>query len=110
MILIDNGSTHNFVDQLVVQSLQLTVTAIEEFRVKVVNGEKLRCNERYEKLYILYCCMVLMWFWESNGWRSLARSCVIGKDDNELPMGQSNHSAGAQAVTPTNEIHIQTID
>jgi hypothetical protein len=52
MILIDSGSTHNFVDQKVAQSLQLAVTPGEDFMVKVANGERLRCNERYENVSI----------------------------------------------------------
>jgi hypothetical protein len=40
------------VDQLVVPSLRLVVTLIEEFRVKVANSEKLQCKERYEDVPI----------------------------------------------------------
>jgi hypothetical protein len=52
VILIDSGSTHNFVDQQVAQALQLAVTPTEEFTVKVANGEKLRCTERYANVLI----------------------------------------------------------
>lgn len=41
IILIDSGSTHNFVDHKVAQALQLPVTPVEEFTVKVANGERL---------------------------------------------------------------------
>jgi hypothetical protein len=58
-------------------------------------------NSSFQLLYILYRCMVYMWFWESNGWRSLALSCVVGKRWQWASNG---------AINPTAEVHIQTID
>ena len=52
IILIDSGSTHNFLDKKLAQSLQLAVTPIKEFMVKVANGESLVCRERYEHVSI----------------------------------------------------------
>jgi hypothetical protein len=52
VILINNGSTHNFVDHKVAHALQLAVTPTQEFTVKVANGEKLWCIERYANLLI----------------------------------------------------------
>ena len=52
VILIDSGSTHNFVDQKLTHSLGLAVTPITEFNVKVANGESLVCKERYEQVSI----------------------------------------------------------
>jgi hypothetical protein len=52
VILIDSGSTHNFVDHKIAHVLQLAVTPTEEFTVKVANGEKLRCTERYANVVI----------------------------------------------------------
>jgi hypothetical protein len=52
IILIDSGSTHNFVDRKLAQALHLAVTPIEEFMVKVANGERLACKERYDNVSI----------------------------------------------------------
>lgn len=52
VILIDSGLTHNFVSQKIAQVLQLAVTPVDEFWVKVANGEKLCSNERYENVPI----------------------------------------------------------
>lgn len=41
IILIDTGSTHNFVDSSVIPILQLPVTSTERFEVKVANREAL---------------------------------------------------------------------
>jgi hypothetical protein len=52
VILIDSGSTHNFVDHKIAHTLQLAVAPTEEFTVKVTNGEKLRCTKRYVNVII----------------------------------------------------------
>jgi len=52
VILIDSGSTHNFVDHKIAHTLQLAVAPTEEFTVKVANEEKLRCTERYANVII----------------------------------------------------------
>jgi hypothetical protein len=52
VILIDNGFTHNFVDHKVGHALQLPVTLTQEFTIKVANGEKLWCTERYVNVLI----------------------------------------------------------
>lgn len=39
-------------DKKVTQSLQLAVTHIKEFKIKVANGESLVCRERYEHVSI----------------------------------------------------------
>jgi hypothetical protein len=41
VILINSGSAHNFVDRKLAQDLQLAIILVEEFTVKVANGEKL---------------------------------------------------------------------
>lgn len=48
LILIDSGSTHNFVNQKVVQALGLPVTPITKFWVIVANGERLSCTKNHE--------------------------------------------------------------
>jgi hypothetical protein len=52
VILINSGSTHNFVDHKIAHALQLAMTPTQEFTVKVANGEKLRCTERYANVLI----------------------------------------------------------
>jgi hypothetical protein len=52
VILIDSGSTHYFIDQKIAQSLHLAVTPVEEFTIKVANGEQLQSKERYENVSI----------------------------------------------------------
>ncbi|GFZ06800.1 hypothetical protein Acr_18g0009700 [Actinidia rufa] len=53
LILVDSGSTHNFVDQRVAQLLGLAVKPIVQFWVTVANGERLLCTEKYEGVSIL---------------------------------------------------------
>jgi hypothetical protein len=47
LILIDSGSTHNFIDQKIAKVLGLPITPIKEFCVTVANGERLSCKEKY---------------------------------------------------------------
>jgi hypothetical protein len=46
IVLIDGGSTHNFLDQSVVLRLGLPVTRDKKFRVMVANHEKIECSGR----------------------------------------------------------------
>lgn len=39
IVLIDNGSTHNFINQDVARRLQLKATTVEPFDIRVANGE-----------------------------------------------------------------------
>ncbi len=43
-ILLDNGSTHNFIDPCVVSKLRLPVIKDNHFQVTVANGTKLNCD------------------------------------------------------------------
>lgn len=47
MVLIDNGFTHNFLNQEVAKKLKLKVERVDPFHVKVANGEKLGCITIY---------------------------------------------------------------
>ncbi|RWR80054.1 hypothetical protein CKAN_00866600 [Cinnamomum micranthum f. kanehirae] len=47
VVLIDSGSTHNFVDQKLAHDLHMGVTPIDAFTMKVANGEWLICRERW---------------------------------------------------------------
>lgn len=44
-ILIDKGSTHNFLHNRVVLNLGLKPTEMTPFRVNVGNGEEIHCNQ-----------------------------------------------------------------
>lgn len=46
-ILIDNGSSHNFINSIIAERLQLPCSSIEAFDVKVASGETLSCSEVY---------------------------------------------------------------
>ncbi|XP_035541724.1 uncharacterized protein LOC118344712 [Juglans regia] len=50
--LIDGGSSHNFINQAVVNRLNLAVTPITPFYVRVASGEKLACQAKYERVPI----------------------------------------------------------
>lgn len=43
-VLIDGGSTHNFIKPTIAEKLSLPVHSITHFRVFVGNGASLRCN------------------------------------------------------------------
>ncbi|CAH9078190.1 unnamed protein product [Cuscuta epithymum] len=51
-ILIDCGSTHNFVSQKLITEMQLPFQQLGEFQVELGNGERVRNNGRCEKLQI----------------------------------------------------------
>ncbi|KAJ0086183.1 hypothetical protein Patl1_07443 [Pistacia atlantica] len=50
--LIDSGSTHNFISQRLAIKLHLLVVPTEEFSIKVANGEKLKCQGRFDKVRV----------------------------------------------------------
>ncbi|XP_052203064.1 uncharacterized protein LOC127808530 [Diospyros lotus] len=45
-LLIDNGSTHNFISTKVAHKLQIPTTIIEPFEVRVASGERLACTQQ----------------------------------------------------------------
>ncbi|CAA0810389.1 Uncharacterized mitochondrial protein AtMg00860, partial [Striga hermonthica] len=47
VVLVDNGSSHNFINATLSQKLKLPTTKVEPFEVRVANGERLRCPESY---------------------------------------------------------------
>ncbi|KAJ0016732.1 hypothetical protein Pint_12051 [Pistacia integerrima] len=50
--LIDSGSRHNFINQSVVSRLNLVVTPITPFCVRIASGDKLECHARYDRVPI----------------------------------------------------------
>ena len=52
-MLIDSGSTHNFVSEKVAQMLHLLVIPTGPFIVKVADGNRLQCQGRFERVQII---------------------------------------------------------
>lgn len=52
IILIDNGSSRNFINQTLANKLHLKATQVEPFKVKVASGEGLRCDITYKDIPI----------------------------------------------------------
>jgi hypothetical protein len=52
MVLIDSGSTYNFLSDKVARTLRLPVVLTKSFTVHVANGERLLCQGRFEKVPI----------------------------------------------------------
>ena len=44
-LLIDNGFTHNFISTRIAQKLQIPITHIDSFHVRVASSEKLTCTQ-----------------------------------------------------------------
>ena len=51
-VLIDNGSSHNFINSEIASKLQLPVDPVEPFEVRVASGDKLTCSEIYKDVPI----------------------------------------------------------
>lgn len=52
MVLIDSGSTHNFLSERVARLLRLPVIPTKSFAVRVANGERLTCQGRFEEVQV----------------------------------------------------------
>lgn len=52
MVLIDSGSTHNFINQEITRKENLTALSIEPFQVRVANGERLICDKMFKQVPI----------------------------------------------------------
>lgn len=53
MVLIDSGSTQNFISENIASLLQLPVVPIEPFSVRIANRRSLKFQERFEHVQIL---------------------------------------------------------
>ena len=53
VVLIDSGSTYNFINNRLANLLQLPVLPTSGFLVKVANGETLLCKGKFEKVQLL---------------------------------------------------------
>ncbi|CAA0834211.1 Unknown protein, partial [Striga hermonthica] len=54
VVLVDNGSSHNFINAELSQKLNLPTTKIEPFEVRVANGERLQCTKSFRKVPIRF--------------------------------------------------------
>lgn len=50
VVLIDSGSTHNFISKHMATMLKLPVIPTKSYNVKVANGEPLKCQGRFENV------------------------------------------------------------
>ena len=52
IVLIDSGSTHNFINTKLANMLQLPIKPMETFTVRVANGERLTCQGKFEQVQL----------------------------------------------------------
>ena len=50
-ILIDSGSTHNFINESMANKLGCVMESIDELRVSTTNGNKLSCKETCKRFF-----------------------------------------------------------
>ncbi|KAJ0027601.1 hypothetical protein Pint_36394 [Pistacia integerrima] len=72
VVLVDSRSMHNFISDHLENLLRLPIIPTEAFSVRVANGEKLKCQGRYDKVLTLYLVC--------NGSKCLAPWSVIGNN------------------------------
>lgn len=53
IVLIDSGSTHNFISTSLANMLNLPIMPTTTFSVRVVNGEKVTCQGKFEKVHVM---------------------------------------------------------
>ncbi|CAA0810810.1 Unknown protein, partial [Striga hermonthica] len=54
IVLVDNGSSHNFINADLSQKLNLPTTKIKPFDVRVANGERLQCTKSFRNVSIKF--------------------------------------------------------
>jgi hypothetical protein len=52
MVLIDSGSTHNFLSEKIARLLRLLVVPMKSFVVRIANGERLFCQGRFDEVQV----------------------------------------------------------
>ncbi|CAA0830058.1 Unknown protein, partial [Striga hermonthica] len=52
VVLVDNGSSHNFINADLSRKLKFPTMKVEPFEVRVANGEQLKCSEAYRAIPI----------------------------------------------------------
>ncbi|CAA0836886.1 Unknown protein, partial [Striga hermonthica] len=53
-VVVDNGSSHNFINATLSHKLKLPTSMVEPFEVRVANGERLRCSKVYRGVPIKF--------------------------------------------------------
>lgn len=54
-MLLDSGSTHNFIQEGIVRFITLPILTLNQFYVMIGNGDQLVCNTQSLKVPILLC-------------------------------------------------------
>jgi hypothetical protein len=52
-VLIDSGSTHNFINSKIAEELQLPVIPMGPFTVRVADGNRMKCQGRFEQIQVI---------------------------------------------------------
>lgn len=52
IVLIDSGSTHNFISDRIAGRLQVPVIPMPAFSIKVANRDPMKCSDRFEHVSI----------------------------------------------------------
>jgi hypothetical protein len=52
MILVDCGSTHNFIHHHIAQEIHYYIHAINNFQIMIANGGSMKCGGRYENVHL----------------------------------------------------------
>lgn len=52
VVLIDSGSTHNFISDRLASMLRFLVVPTETFTVRIANGKRLKCQGRFDKVVV----------------------------------------------------------
>ena len=75
-ILIDSGSTHNFIDERMASKLGCVMESIDELRVSAANGNKLSCKETCKRF-----------LWTMQGQNFEASVLALPLDNYDLVLG-----------------------
>jgi hypothetical protein len=52
IILIDSGSTHNFIHRRITQETNCYIRAVNNFQIMIANGGSMKCGGRCENVYL----------------------------------------------------------
>ena len=85
-ILIDSGSTHNFVGRKFAKRMECCKAPAAAIQVMVASGERLQCEEvfgkfkasNFEPTCTRWICKDQIFSWECNGYKALEKFCMIG--------------------------------
>jgi hypothetical protein len=52
IILVDSGSTHNFIHRRIAQETNCYIQAANNFQIMIANGESIKCGGRFENVHL----------------------------------------------------------